>query len=122
MNTSFVMTTPKGGRGKKAPYRTIQVRCPEPLKKEVAQLIERYHSQQQSHSVISKSEHIPPFQSEGDAEKLKARIAELDEENSRLKRELHIESEISQRNFRERNEMWERFQEIHIKLSKIERS
>lgn len=35
---------PKGGRGKKADYRTIQVRCPEPIKQAVTQLIDQWHS------------------------------------------------------------------------------
>lgn len=38
--------TPKGGRGKKADYRTVQVRCPEPLKFTVCQMIQRWHAQE----------------------------------------------------------------------------
>jgi hypothetical protein len=33
---------PKGGRGKKAPYETIQMRVPLPLKDDVNRLISRY--------------------------------------------------------------------------------
>lgn len=36
---------PKGGRGKKAPYTTIQMRVPTPLKDEVNLLIERYRAE-----------------------------------------------------------------------------
>lgn len=37
------MTKPKGGRGKRAPYQTIQVRCPIPIKVAVMHLIEQFH-------------------------------------------------------------------------------
>jgi hypothetical protein len=33
---------PKGGRGYKAPYETVMVRCPVPVKAEVESLIQRY--------------------------------------------------------------------------------
>ncbi len=36
------MPKPKGGRGYKAPYKTKQVRIPEPIEKQVSQLVERY--------------------------------------------------------------------------------
>ena len=36
------MSKPIGGRGKKAPYETIPVRVPVPIKAEVETLIERY--------------------------------------------------------------------------------
>ena len=36
------MTTPVGGRGKVAPYKTIHVRIPEPIKEEVQELTRRY--------------------------------------------------------------------------------
>ena len=35
---------PKGGRGKRAEYLTVQVRCPEPIKPEVMTLINLWHS------------------------------------------------------------------------------
>jgi chromosome segregation ATPase len=35
---------PKGGRGKRAEYQTIQVRCPEPVKPEVMALINHWHA------------------------------------------------------------------------------
>lgn len=35
---------PKGGRGKRAEYQTVQVRCPEPIKPEVMALINQWHS------------------------------------------------------------------------------
>ena len=53
-------------------------------------------------------------------EELRARIAGLEEENRRLKHELKVETEISERNFRERNEMWSRFQEAHLKNQQIQ--
>lgn len=39
------MTKPVGGRGQKAPYDTVQVRCPVPIKPEVDALIARYREQ-----------------------------------------------------------------------------
>lgn len=35
---------PKGGRGKRAKYLTVPVRCPEPIKPEVMTLINFWHS------------------------------------------------------------------------------
>ena len=34
----------KGGRGKKAPYETSQVRVPNPLKEQIAELVDKYQS------------------------------------------------------------------------------
>ena len=34
---------PKGGRGKRAEYQTVQVRCPEPIKTAVVNLINQWH-------------------------------------------------------------------------------
>lgn len=38
------MVKPTGGRGKKAPYQTMQMRIPLPIKSEVEELVERYRS------------------------------------------------------------------------------
>lgn len=38
----FIMPKPKGGRGKTAPYKTRQVRVPEPVIDQVDNLIEEY--------------------------------------------------------------------------------
>lgn len=38
------MSIPKGGRGKKAPYKTVQVRCPEPVKPVVEKIIDQFRS------------------------------------------------------------------------------
>lgn len=38
----FIMTKPKGGRGKTAPYTTRQVRAPEPIISQIDRVIERY--------------------------------------------------------------------------------
>ncbi len=38
------MTKPKGGRGKKAPYKTKLMRVPVPMKAQVKQLVDRYQS------------------------------------------------------------------------------
>lgn len=70
------MTTPKGGRGKKADYRTIQVRCPEPLKFTVHELIRRYHAQEFTPQPIPKA---PAAMSD---EELLAMMAELGKEYS----------------------------------------
>lgn len=37
---------PKGGRGYKADYKTVSVRCPEPLKLTVHSIIKRWHAQE----------------------------------------------------------------------------
>lgn len=39
------MTKPLGGRGNRAPYQTIQMRVPVPIKDQVNQLIEGYRIQ-----------------------------------------------------------------------------
>lgn len=39
------MNKPIGGRGQKAPYDTVQVRCPVPIKPEVEALIAQYRDQ-----------------------------------------------------------------------------
>jgi hypothetical protein len=36
------MVKPIGGRGKKAPYQTVQMRIPLPIKSEVEKLVEQY--------------------------------------------------------------------------------
>ncbi len=41
--TDEVMVKPKGGRGKRAGYATVQVRCPEPIKSAVVNLINQWH-------------------------------------------------------------------------------
>ncbi len=61
------MSIPKGGRGKKAEYRTVPVRCPEPLKLTVQEIIRRYHAQE-----------FQPSDLEAECERLKARLAELE--------------------------------------------
>lgn len=38
------MVKPLGGRGKKAPYESVMVRCPLPIKTEVEALIARYRA------------------------------------------------------------------------------
>lgn len=38
------MVKPVGGRGKRAPYQTVQVRVPLPIKPEVEKLIEQYRA------------------------------------------------------------------------------
>lgn len=56
------MTKPVGGRGQKAPYETVQVRCPVPIKSEVDMLISRYResvlngSENQNTNAIDSSE------------------------------------------------------------------
>jgi len=47
-------------------------------------------------------------------------IAELKAEISRLTQELKCEAEISQKNFQERTEMWERYQQAHLKNQQIQ--
>jgi uncharacterized protein (DUF3084 family) len=47
-------------------------------------------------------------------------IAELKAEVARLTQELKCEAEISQKNFQERTEMWERYQQAHLKNQQIQ--
>jgi hypothetical protein len=57
------MAKPLGGRGQKAPYETVQVRCPKPIKNEVETLIAKYResvlsgeSESERHSLDTKYE------------------------------------------------------------------
>jgi len=43
MVTNEITVKPKGGRGKRADYNTVQVRCPEPVKSAVINLINQWH-------------------------------------------------------------------------------
>jgi predicted nuclease with TOPRIM domain len=43
MATNEITMKPKGGRGKRADYNTVQVRCPEPIKAAVVNLINQWH-------------------------------------------------------------------------------
>jgi hypothetical protein len=47
-------------------------------------------------------------------------IAKLKAEVAKLTQELQLSEEISNRNFQERNEMWERYQEAHLKNQQIQ--
>ncbi|MGL4502226.1 MAG: hypothetical protein ACRC2M_03115 [Planktothrix sp.] len=42
MTTNQITAKPKGGRGKRADYSTVQVRCPEPVKTGVINLINQW--------------------------------------------------------------------------------
>lgn len=42
MTTNEITVKPKGGRGKRADYNTVQVRCPEPVKTAVVNLIDQW--------------------------------------------------------------------------------
>lgn len=42
MATNEITVKPKGGRGKRADYNTVQVRCPEPVKMAVVNLIDQW--------------------------------------------------------------------------------
>ncbi len=42
LGTRFVSSLTKGGRGKKAPYKTVHYRIPEPIKPTVEILAEQY--------------------------------------------------------------------------------
>jgi hypothetical protein len=44
MYSGLTMTTPKGGRGKKAPYKTQQMRVPVPIKDQVNILIAKFRN------------------------------------------------------------------------------
>lgn len=47
------MVKPVGGRGKRAPYQTVQMRVPLPIKAHVEQLIEQYREQVLGESNVS---------------------------------------------------------------------
>lgn len=71
------MVKPKGGRGYKAPYTTKQVRIPEPISKQVDQLVERY----QDYLATGSSPDSPPqlldLDRSDDIEKLKSEVQTL---------------------------------------------
>lgn len=50
------MTKPLGGRGQKAPYETVQVRCPVPIKPEVEALISAFRESVLSGEMPNKSD------------------------------------------------------------------
>jgi vacuolar-type H+-ATPase subunit H len=50
------MVASRGGRGKKADYETIQVRCPKPIKPEVQELIRQFHA---GEDVVAKTANSP---------------------------------------------------------------
>lgn len=88
------MSLPKGGRGKQAPYKTIQVRCPEPVKPIVQEIIRQFHEQGTVNSVgnlntsleqsqvLELNQQIEALQAR--LEEVKARRDELDKEVNRL--------------------------------------
>jgi hypothetical protein len=56
MYSGFNMSVPKGGRGKKAPYETQQMRVPVPIKNDVNKLIAGYRGLTSQQQVISVSD------------------------------------------------------------------
>lgn len=72
-------TQVRGGRGKKAPYKTTSVRCPEPIKASVMQLIQRFHAGEVAAD--------DGFATDGDeVVALKQRIDRLEKENALLRK------------------------------------
>ncbi len=75
---SKTCTQVKGGRGKKAPYKTISVRCPEPLKAVVLGIIHRFHED----GTLPEN----PSNPAGEIAELKQRIERLEKENALLRK------------------------------------
>lgn len=67
---------PKGGRGKRAEYRTVQVRCPEPIKQAVTELINRWH--------LGETEQPEQSQDDSQLTELRAEIEQLKQLNINL--------------------------------------
>lgn len=88
------MSIPKGGRGKSATYKTIQVRCPEPVKPLVVELIRQFHEQGITNSVGNPNTSLGQSQAlelnqqiealQAQLEEVKAQRDELDKEVNRL--------------------------------------
>jgi uncharacterized coiled-coil DUF342 family protein len=88
------MSIPKGGRGKQAAYKTIQVRCPEPIKPLVVELIRQFHEQGTANPVSNLNTSLGQSQAlelnqqiealQAQLEELKAQRDELDKEVNRL--------------------------------------
>lgn len=79
----------KGGRGKKAPYRTVSVRCPEPVKPLVLGIIHQFHQQTLTDKTNSTSDvaaDVVALQKE--IATLKERIEKLEKEKTFFKQAL----------------------------------
>jgi len=76
------MTKPLGGRGQKAPYETVQVRCPVPIKSEVEALISQYRESVLAGThEVKKSEITMPY---AECLKLVFRFIEESEQSDKL--------------------------------------
>ncbi|MBD2485661.1 hypothetical protein [Planktothrix sp. FACHB-1365] len=73
MATDEIMVRPKGGRGKRADYTTVQVRCPEPIKAAVVNLINQWHLGE-----------VQPSESATELTELKTEIEALKQANQNL--------------------------------------
>jgi predicted O-linked N-acetylglucosamine transferase (SPINDLY family) len=87
------MATPKGGRGKKAPYRTQQMRVPVPIKDQVNILISKFRDGIFDNSETYKSIHNLTSSSElkslqDEIEDLKAALDESDQQIDNLNTDL----------------------------------
>ncbi|VXD22402.1 hypothetical protein PL8927_750078 [Planktothrix serta PCC 8927] len=93
MATDEIMVKPKGGRGKRADYNTVQVRCPEPIKSAVVNLINQWHlgEVQQSEPVTELTELQAEIEALKQANKnLNTTIEELRKRNKQLDNTLEI--------------------------------
>ncbi|HEY9750049.1 MAG TPA: hypothetical protein V6C63_15295 [Allocoleopsis sp.] len=86
------MPTPKGGRGKQAPYKTIQVRCPEPVKPLVAELIRQFHERGTANSVDNLNtslEQSQVLELNQQIETLRARLEEVKAQRDELDKQVN---------------------------------
>jgi hypothetical protein len=51
---------------------------------------------------------------------LRAKLREVEKENAKLKQELEVAESLAQKNFQERNEMWEKFRGAHAKNQQLQ--
>lgn len=95
MNTGFSMSLPKGGRGKQAPYKTIQVRCPEPVKPIVQEIIRQFHEQGtvNLNTGITKTQEANEGITKSDVGLKSSEVADLKEEIRRLQAVVRLEKQ-----------------------------
>lgn len=84
------MSTPKGGRGKQAPYKTIQVRCPEPVKPRVQEIIRQFHEQETENlnTGITAAQEAKVVELEASLTVLRNSVEPLKRENERLREQI----------------------------------
>jgi predicted nucleic acid-binding Zn-ribbon protein len=84
------MSLPKGGRGKQAPYKTIQVRCPEPIKPIVQEIIRQFHEQgtENLNTGITEAQETKVAELEASLTVVRNSVEPLKRENERLREQI----------------------------------